>query len=163
EERCNILVRPVPYGRLLFLPHMPRLTYKLPLLLAFAIAGCAPAPQQADPQLVAQWLRKSLAFVRSERLGPPIAARISAYGSIAAAQIAARRAAGVSGDLRERSIHHGRALGAAILAWAATDGFLATRDSAWKPPTDRALWVNTVTTDQFVPQLLSGESDIVLA
>src|SRR5439155_20845179 len=70
---------------------------------------------------------------------------------------------GVSGDLRERSIHHGRALGAAVLAWAATDGFFATRDSAWKPPADRALWVNTVTTDQFVPQLLSGESDIVLA
>jgi PAP2 superfamily len=188
-------------------------------------------PQSPDPQLVAQWLRTSLAFVRSERLGPPVAARISAYGSLALyegyasdprsnlrslagqlngldklpqpaegrrvdgatvaaeaervvldslfsegyastrrtidslakAQIEARRAAGVGADLRERSVRHGQALGNAMLAWAATDSFLETRGRPWSAPSALAHWVNTSTTDQYVSQQLSGESDIVLA
>lgn len=199
-----------------------------------ALAGftaCRRQPDPADPQLVAQWLRTSLAFVRAERLGPPVAARISAYGSIAlyeglasdprsklrslagqanglatlpatpggkavdgatvaataeavvldslfrdgfvstrrtidslaAAQVASRRAAGVDDELRERSERHGRAIGAAILAWASSDGFFATRGKPWTLPVAVGSWVNTVTTDQFVPQGLSGESDVVLA
>ena len=199
-------------------------------LLVLAVSGCR-EPDAPDPQLVAQWLRTSLAFVRSERLGPPVAARISAYGSLALyegyasdgksnlrslagqlnawqalpkpaegrsvdgatvaaeaervvldsmysegyastrrtidslaqAQIDARRAAGVGGDLRERSVNYGRALGNAILTWAATDGFFDTRGRAWAAPTQVAQWVNTVTTDQFVAQQLSGESDVVLS
>ena len=54
------------------------------LAASLILAGCAASePRPADPQLVGQWLRTSLAFVRSERLGPPVAARISAYGSLA--------------------------------------------------------------------------------
>src|SRR5882672_2687045 len=53
------------------------------LAASLFLIGCARQPQPADPQFVAQWLRTSLAFVRSERLGPPVAARISAYGSLA--------------------------------------------------------------------------------
>ena len=193
-----------------------------------ALAACRPAAP--DPQLVAQWLRTSLAFVRSERLGPPVAARVSAYSSIAMyeayaadprsnlrslagqlnglwtlpgvangraidgataaaeaervvldslfaegfpstrhtidsladAQIQARRRQGVRADVSERSILYGKELGAAILAWAATDGFFATRGRPWVPPTSQDKWVNTATTDQFVAQQLSAESDIVL-
>ena len=201
---------------------------RIALALLVALGACR-EPQPADPQLVAQWLRTSLAFVRSERLGPPVAARISAYASIALyegyaadsrsslrslagqlnalpavpaaggrvdgatvaaeaervvldslfsegfastrrtidslarAQVEARRAAGVGGDLRDRSVHYGRALGGAILAWAATDGFFDTRGRPWAQPTVVAQWQNTVTTDQHVAQQLSGESDIVLA
>jgi len=204
----------------------------LALVLPLALSlGSACRPSEPDAQLVAQWLRTSLAFVRAERLGPPVAARISAYASIAlyegyaadprsrlrslagqvnglwsvpmvagdraidgatvaaeaervvldslfsegfpgtrrtidslaAAQIEARRRAGVKGDLRERSVAHGRALAKSILAWAATDGFFATRGRAWPAPTSVSQWVNTVTTDQFVAQQLSAESDIVLA
>jgi hypothetical protein len=205
---------------------------RIALLILPLLAACR-EPEPPDPQLVAQWLRTSLAFVRSERLGPPVAARISAYASIALyegyaadprsklrslagqlnglwsvplsnvpagrnvdgatvaaeserivldslfsegyastrrtidslanAQIASRRAAGVRGDLLERSVAHGRALGNAILAWAATDGFLATRGRPWIPPTSVARWVNTVTVDQHVAQQLSGESDVVLS
>lgn len=188
------------------------------LLVLFT--GCSRAPQPADPQLVAQWLRTSLAFVRSERLGPPIASRISAYASLAlyegfasdqrselrslagqlnglnaipepsggrpvdgaivaaeaervvldslfadgyastrrtidslaSAQVQSRRLAGVGGDVRERSLAHGRTLGNAILAWAATDGFFASRGRPWTAPTTRTQWPNTVTTDQFVAQ-----------
>jgi hypothetical protein len=197
------------------------------LLLLGSLAACR-APEPADPQLPAQWLRTSLAFVRSERLGPPVAARISAYSaiamyqayaadsrsslrslagqlnalptlpapagqidgataaaeaqrvvldslfvegfattrrtidSLATAQIAARREAGVSGSASERSVAYGRTLGEAILAWAATDGFFATRGRPWTPPKERAQWVNTASLDQHVPQQLSGESDVVL-
>jgi len=192
------------------------------------VIGCtrqAPAP---DPQYVAQWLRSSLSFVRSERLGPPVASRISAYGalalyegyaadrnsglsslaprlngltsvpaapadgvdgaivaaeaerivldslfrdgfastrntidSLAAAQMAGRKAAGVTEALAESSANHGRSLGAAILAWAATDGFFATRKRTWAPSGKREEWENTITQDQFVPIMLSGESDLV--
>lgn len=206
---------------------MSRRLALLSLLALAALAACA-EPQPADPQLVGQWLRASLAFVRGERLGPPVAARISAYSaialyegfasdpssklrslagqlnaldslprptgsvdgatvaaeasrvvmdsmfaegfpstrrtidSLATAQIAARRAAGVSARTSDRAVAHGRVLANAILAWAATDGFFATRGRPWSPPNQVAQWVNTATTDQFVPQQLSGESDVVL-
>src|SRR5688500_18738961 len=54
----------------------------LVVLTAASLAACRePAPP--DAQLVAQWMRTSLAFARSERLAPPVAARISAYASLA--------------------------------------------------------------------------------
>jgi PAP2 superfamily len=191
--------------------------------------GCTSAPA-TDPQMVAQWMRTSLAFVRSERLGPPVAARISAYGalalyegyasdrrtmlrslgrqlngfpelpshpdggaldgpivaataervvldslfrdgmpgtrrtidSLAEAQIAARVAAGVSAASRDRAVTHGRALAATILQWAASDSFFATRGRAWAASGKREEWSNTSTVAQFVPQTLSGQSDLVL-
>jgi len=185
-------------------------------------------PVPPDPQYAAQWLRSSLSFVRSERLGPPVAARISAYSgvalyegyasetasglrslggqlngltsipeppagdvdgataaaeamrvvldslyrdgfastrrtidSLARAQVAGRIDAGVSQQVSSRSQEHGRSLGAAVLAWAASDGFFETRRRSWSPPKLRDQWENTSTTDQFVPILLSGESDLV--
>ncbi len=197
-------------------------------LLALPLLSCGRAAAPADPQLVAQWLRTTLSFARSERLGPPVATRISAYGSLALyegyasdpastlrslggqlnrldalpkadgavdgatvaaeaervvldslfrdgmagtrqridslakAQVAARSAAGVSDGVRDRSVAHGKALGVAILAWAATDSFYATRGRPWTAPTKHEQWVNTATLDQYVPQALSGESDVVL-
>lgn len=198
------------------------------VLLGLPLVSCRREASEPDPQLVGQWLRTSLAFVRSERIGPPIAARISAYASLAlyegyasdsrsplrslggqlngflplpaapehvdgavvaaeaerivldslfrdgfastrrtidslaTAQIAARVAAGVSETLRDASVKHGRAIGAALLDYASTDGFFATRDKKWIASTGPGVWVNTITTDQFVPQLLSGQSDVVL-
>jgi len=202
----------------------------LVLLLLAACAGQAPP---TDPQYVAQWLRSSLSFVRSERLGPPVASRVSAYGalalyegyaadrssglaslagrlnglatlptppadggepgtvdgaivaaeaervvldslfrdgfagtrrtidSLARAQVDGRVAAGVREPVRDRSLQHGQALGAALLAWAARDGFFETRTRAWPPPEKREQWENTITQDQFIPLMLSGESDLV--
>jgi hypothetical protein len=194
-----------------------------------SMASCSNQRPATDPQLVAQWMRTSLAFVRSERLGPPIASRISAYAaialfegyasdsrstlrslggqlnglpafaraadplasdgatvaaeavrivldsllrdgtastrrtvdSLAAAQIAARTATGVSATEVERSRLHGRAIAAAILQWAATDSFYATRGRPWAPSGRRNEWVNTATVAQFIPQTLSGQSDLV--
>ncbi|MFP5353863.1 MAG: vanadium-dependent haloperoxidase [Gemmatimonadota bacterium] len=207
-----------------------RITRILPVACAMvALASCSRQAPPTDPQYVAQWLRSSLSFVRSERLGPPVAARISAYGalalyegyaadpasglrtlagqlnglaslptppaegavdgaiaaaeaervvldslfrdgfastrrtidSLARAQVEGRVVAGVSEAQRDRSIAHGQALGAAILAWAATDGFFDTRKRTWPPPEKREQWANTITLDQFVPLMLSGESDLV--
>lgn len=198
----------------------------LPALM-LALSACTRATPP-DPQLVAQWLRSSLAVTRSERLGPNVAARISAYASLAlyegyasdsrsslrslagqlndlgalpapsgdvdgatvaaaaervvldslfrdglpstrrtvntlsAAQIEARVSAGVSRSVSQRSTEHGTALGKAVLAWAATDSFYATRGRPWAPPQGRQYWVNTATQDQFVPHALSGESDVVM-
>jgi hypothetical protein len=193
------------------------------------LAACQREAAAPDPQLVAQWMRTSLASVRSERLGPPVASRISAYASIAlfegyasdarsglrslagqlnglaelpkvpegtrvdgaivaavaervvidslfrdglastrntadslaAAQMAARVTAGVSEEERAASEAHGRALGAALLGWAAEDGFFASRALVWDPPKRRDQWENTATLDQYVPQTLSGQSDLV--
>jgi hypothetical protein len=196
----------------------------LPLLIAGACAKPAPAP---DPQFVAQWMRSSLSFVRSERLGPPVAARISAYASVALyegyaadpasrlvslggqlngfsavpvsekpvdgaivaaeaerlvmdslfrdgfastrrtidslakVQTEARAAAGVSAAMRDASLAHGAALGAAILAWAAKDGYYEQLRKPWAPPTGRDKWQNTATTDQYIPLMISGETDLV--
>lgn len=192
-------------------------------------AGCRTKPAPIDPQLVSQWMRTSLAFVRSERLGPPVAARISAYSavalyegyaadsrsslrslagqlnglsalpavpagnaldgpivaaeagrvvmdslfrdgmpgtrrtidSLAAAQVAARTASGVNAADRARALAHGRALGHAILAWAATDSFFATRGRSWTPSGKREEWTNTANVSQFIPQIMSGQSDLV--
>jgi hypothetical protein len=196
-------------------------------LLPFLVAACGDA-RPADPQLVAQWARTSLALVRSERLGPPVASRISAYASIAlyegyasdsrsglvtlagqlnglsvvpappagdldgaivaavaerivldslfrdgfatsthtidslsAAQVAARVAAGVNDATRARSEAHGTALAAKLLAWAAEDGFFATRGRPWAAPKRRDQWENTATLDQYVPRMLSANSDFV--
>lgn len=208
------------------MPHRMRLA----ALLFVAVTGCARQRPPVDPQMVAQWMRTSLAFVRSERLGPPVASRISAYAALAlyeghasdrastlqtlagqlnglatlpsvpegatvdgpmvaaeaervvldslfrdglvstrrtidsltAAQLGARARAGVSAADSARSVAHGRALGSAILAWAATDSFYATRGRAWQPSGKREEWTNTSTVAQFVPQVLSNQSDVVL-
>jgi hypothetical protein len=81
--------------------------------------------------------------------------------SLASAQIEGRIRAGVSGAVSNRSVAHGHSLGAALLAWAAGDGFFETRRRAWTAPKRRDQWENTVTQDQFVPIMLSGESDLV--
>jgi hypothetical protein len=196
--------------------------------LLAGVSGCRTVAPP-EPQLVAQWLRTSLAFVRSERIGPPVASRISAYGaialhegyasdpssgltsfsgrlngfpallpapenappdgaivaaeaerivldslfrdgfastrrtidSLAKAQMAARTAAGVSDSRHKASVMRGRSIGNMILAWAATDSFFATRGRPWKPAPGRGSWVNTATTDQYVPQVLSAQSDMV--
>lgn len=206
---------------------MPRPLAAVATLLL--LAACRPEAPAPDPQLVAQWTRSSLAFVRSERLGPPIASRISAYASLAlfegyaadersglqslagqlnglaelprvpegaavdgaivaataerivldslfrdgfastrttidslaAAQVDARVAAGVREVERVRSVEHGTALGAALLAWAAADNFYSSRSLTWPPPALREQWANTATLDQYVPQTLSGQSDFV--
>jgi membrane-associated phospholipid phosphatase len=188
------------------------------IVAALTVAGCRePAPP--DPQFVAHWMRAALGIARSERLTPPVAARLSAYGSLALyesyvadprsnlrslagqlnglwnlprpavqpvdaatvaaeaervvldsltsaghsstrhmvdslakAQIASRRAAGVGREVSERSVAHGQAVGRAILAWAAGDGFLAARGRPWNTSVSRNRWVIASAVDPLVLQ-----------
>jgi hypothetical protein len=46
-------------------------------------------------------------------------------------------------DVIERSVGHGQAIGAAILAWAATDGYAVYNNCAYTPPVGPGLWVPT--------------------
>ena len=64
----------------------------------------------------------------------------SSIDSLSRRQIAARRAAGLSDGASDRSREHGRALAREILAWAAADGFFATRKRPWRPALGAGTW-----------------------
>ena len=198
--------------------------------VSIAAAGCARQPSPPDAQLVAQWMRTSLSMVRAERLGPPVASRISAYSalalyegyaadprsslrslsgqlnglarfadapdraildgatvaaeaerivldslfrdgmpasrrridSLASAQVAARKVAGVGAASSAASVALGHTMAHTILAWAATDSFFTTRGRAWAPSGRRDEWANTSDVSQFIPQTMSGQSDLVV-
>jgi len=74
--------------------------------------------------------------------------------------LAARELQGVSPEVRDRSVAYGAELGAAIVAWAAQDGF-AGRTLTWTPPTGPGLWVPTATEAQYRSQNLSAARDFV--
>lgn len=196
------------------------------VLLAASCTTAPPALPPADPAIVTSWIRTQLAIVRAERVNPPLATRIAAYGAIAlfeglaapatsplrslggqltglgalptssatldgasvaivaertvlaalleqgfastrravdtlaTAQLAQRRAAGVPSAVQDSSVALGARIGAALVAWAATDSFAATRGRPYALPTGRGVWVNTSTPDQHLPASMSGESDI---
>ncbi len=197
------------------------------VVLSIVLAAACRKAGPPEPQMVAQWMRSSLSIVRAERLGPPIASRISAYASLAlyegyaadeqsglqslggqlnglhalpspaarvdgaiaaavaerivldslfrdgfastrrtidslaAAQINVRVNAGVSSAVRTASESHGKAIAAALLSWAAADGFYASLTRVWTPPVGREYWENTATVDQYIPLMMSGETDVV--
>jgi len=74
---------------------------------------------------------------------------------------ASRTALGIAEEVVARSEAHGTVLGAAIIAWAARDGFDTTRAKPWVPQKGRAVWVNSSGVDDYVPQNLSGARDLV--
>ena len=51
--------------------------------LVAAGAGCRPAPPPMDARIVTGWMRTLYALVRAERLSPPVASRVFAYGAVA--------------------------------------------------------------------------------
>lgn len=81
--------------------------------------------------------------------------------SVAERQIAARRAVGVSDAVVRASLVFADSLGAALVQWADSDGFAATRGRRFAPTASRAIWVNETTAEEFVPQDLSAARDYV--
>lgn len=73
----------------------------------------------------------------------------------------ARVALGISREVQDRSRELGVRIGEAVLAWAAADGFDATRTRPWKPPTGPQFWVNDTPESDYVSQNLSGATDLV--
>src|SRR5438034_9610044 len=62
---------------------MSRVALACGLALLVTGGGCRSAPPSADSRLVTGWMRALYALVRAERLSPPVAARVFAYGAVA--------------------------------------------------------------------------------
>jgi len=86
-------------------------------------------------------------------------ATLAALASLADSQLAVRP--GTAAAVRSRSVAYGGALGGALAAWAAVDGFAQTRGLVYVPPRGRGLWVNTATPDQYRTLSLSAVSSMV--
>jgi hypothetical protein len=73
----------------------------------------------------------------------------------------ARLALGIPNAVHVDSRDLGERLGAAILAWAARDGFNETRTRPYRPPVGPRFWVNDSRADEYTPQNLSAVRDFV--
>lgn len=63
--------------------------------------------------------------------------------------------------VRESSRELGVRIGAAVLAWAATDGFDSTRTRPFKPVAGAQYWINDSRGDEYTTQNLNAVSDFV--
>jgi hypothetical protein len=73
----------------------------------------------------------------------------------------ARVALGIPRAMQVESRNLGARLGAAILAWAARDGFDETRTKPYRPPVGPQYWVNDSRVNEYTPQNLTAVSDFV--
>ncbi len=73
----------------------------------------------------------------------------------------ARIALGIGATVQTDSRDLGQRIGAAILAWAARDGFDETRAKPYQPPAGPQFWLNDSRVDEYTSQNLSAVSDFV--
>jgi hypothetical protein len=85
----------------------------------------------------------------------------AALATLADSLEAARLALGIPNTVHADSRNLGERLGAAILAWAARDGFNETRTRPYRPPVGPRFWVNDSRADEYTPQNLSAVRDFV--
>src|SRR5439155_897489 len=53
------------------------------IVVVAASMGCRAAPTPVDARILTDWMRAQYALVRAERLSPPVASRVFAYGAVA--------------------------------------------------------------------------------
>src|SRR3989449_6963252 len=53
------------------------------IVVVAASMGCRVAPPPVDARILTDWMRAQYALVRAERLSPPVASRVFAYGAVA--------------------------------------------------------------------------------
>src|SRR2546422_10062470 len=53
------------------------------IVVVAAGMGCRAAPPRVDARILTDWMRAQYALVRAERLSPPVASRVFAYGAVA--------------------------------------------------------------------------------
>src|SRR5207245_10579758 len=53
------------------------------IVVVAASMGCRAAPPPVDARILTDWMRAQYALVRAERLSPPVASRVFAYGAVA--------------------------------------------------------------------------------
>ncbi|MGH7673279.1 MAG: hypothetical protein ACREMC_10290, partial [Gemmatimonadales bacterium] len=85
----------------------------------------------------------------------------AALATLADSLEAARLALGIPSAVQAGSRDLGERLGAAILAWAARDGFNETRTTPYRSPVGPRFWVNDTRVDEYTPQNLSAVRDFV--
>jgi hypothetical protein len=86
---------------------------------------------------------------------------LTALGQLHDSLLEARRQAGVSDPIIRSSLAYGGALGRAIIAWAARDGFLATRGRPFTMPKGPQYWIPTATVAQYRSQSLSAAQEFI--
>jgi membrane-associated phospholipid phosphatase len=129
-----------------------------------AVNDLPPLPSVADPRSV----DATLVAVAAERavldglLAEGLPTTRASVGRLADSLVAARVALGVRDGVRARSDSLGRAIGAALLAWAARDGFAESRGRPYVPPVGPGLWVNDNPAGSFATQSLSAVSELVV-
>src|SRR5207244_13559881 len=52
-------------------------------IVVVAASACRAAPPPLDARILTDWMRAQYALVRAERLSPPVASRVFAYGAVA--------------------------------------------------------------------------------
>lgn len=70
-------------------------------------------------------------------------ATLAGFQQLCESQLAARESAGVQKEVIDSSAAYGESVGKAILDWANSDGYQATRGLSYTPPTGPGLWVPT--------------------
>src|SRR2546422_1296291 len=53
------------------------------IVIVAATMGCRAAPPPVGARILTDWMRAQYALVRAERLSPPVASRVFAYGAVA--------------------------------------------------------------------------------
>lgn len=85
----------------------------------------------------------------------------AAFAQLADSLAADRVAQGVSPEIRARSDSLGARVGLAVLNWARSDGFAATRGRPYPPPEGRGVWYNDAPSTTYATQSLSGASEYI--
>lgn len=85
----------------------------------------------------------------------------AALGALADSLEAARLARGISDAVQADSRDLGQRMGAAILAWAARDGFAESRTKPYQPPVGPRFWINDSRVNEYTAQNLTAVSDFV--
>jgi len=111
-----------------------------------------------DPVLVALAAERT---VLDSLFAEGLPATRAALSVLADSLQAARVALGIAGVVRQDSRELGERIGTTILAWAAQDGFDATRTKPFRPPVGPRYWINDSRVDEYTPQNLSAVSDFV--
>ena len=104
-----------------------------------------PAMPKPDASALYNWptsIASAEALVLKGLLASASANTTKAIGDLFDSQVKAQQA-NVSSDIIDRSKTFGESIGNAILDWADKDGYLATRNLTYTPPTGLGLWVPT--------------------
>jgi membrane-associated phospholipid phosphatase len=86
----------------------------------------------------------------------------ASLGRLADSLVGSRRARGVTEGMLHRSDSLGALVAASVLAWAARDGFAATRGRPYMPPSGDSVWRNDNTASSYASTNVSSVSEDIM-